>query len=472
MNGSIASSHCVAEQLELERKSAARRDTLLLCAFLCLYATAGLLLLTKLSLWLDEIIDLHLIRDFSLHEQIIRIPMNAGGVPLSYFVRDAFCSVLGYSTFAGRLPSLLFSILAAIGVFALARQMKLRYPALAAVLFCSMPIQFRYALESRPYSAMLAITIWATFVFRKQLAGPTISMAVVYGLLAVTGLYTQPYSIFIFAAHFLWVCTARRIPNRHTLLALVGIPLVVASFAFLPWEIWITSVWDHTASARQPYTLGIRTLLLLFHELTGAGYLGTAVIALLSTFGLIRAIRSSSERLFWLLCILVPTALALLTDQLFGYFFAIRQLLPITFPMLLLAAAGIETIWSRSRRRAILIFGFVLVTFLVGTVKFYRRPRENWMAAATILDQQGSAGSCISYSPPSSAELFRFFVRGLDRFSCPADLSRQYAIALGVSPYQGHDTERRLEALENLGFQLEMVWNQNGPKVCLLVRKH
>ncbi len=467
--GSIAS-HCVAEQLE--REPAARRDTLLLCAFLCLYLTAGLLLLTKLSLWLDEIIDLHLIRDFSLHEQIIRIPMNAGGVPLSYLVRDAFCSVLGYSTFAGRLPSLLFSILAAIGVFALARQMKLRYPVMAAVLFCLMPIQFRYALESRPYSAMLAITVWATFVFRKQLDRPTISLSAVYALLAVTGLYTQPYSIFMFAAHLLWVCTARRIPNRHTLLALVGLPIAVAALAFLPWQIWVTSAWEHTASDRQPYILGVRTILVLFHELTGAGYIGSAVIVLLSTFGLLRAIRYSSEQLFWVFCIVVPAASALFADKLFGYFFATRQVLPIVFPILLLSVAGIEKLIHTARNLAIPIFGCVLVTFLIGNLEFYRRPRGDWMAAANILNQQGSAGSCILFSPPISAELFRFFVRGLDRFSCPADLSRQYTIALGVSPYQGHDTERRLEALEHLGFQLEMVWNQNGPKVCLLVRKH
>src|SRR6185503_11065200 len=107
----------------------------------------------------------------------------------------------GYSVFAVRLPSVVFTVLTCVAVYILAWQANLRAPLLAAVLYAISPLTMRYAVEARPYAQ------------------------------AALGLFTQPYSIFVSVAHLLWVVLVKRNVRAAWL---AGTAVAVASLAFLP----------------------------------------------------------------------------------------------------------------------------------------------------------------------------------------------------------------------------------------------
>jgi hypothetical protein len=147
--------------------------------FLLLYATGLLWLLPRLSLWLDEILDLKAVRDLDFGGLMAYIAANGGGVPLGYLAQVCTVRSLGYSTFSGRLPSALFSLVACAGIFVMGRQLKLARPILATVIFCLCPLQLRYALEARPYSQALALSVWATVAFISLVEEPRFARAFV-----------------------------------------------------------------------------------------------------------------------------------------------------------------------------------------------------------------------------------------------------------------------------------------------------
>ncbi len=391
---------------------------------------------------------------------IVRIPINAGGVPLNYLVRAASIHLLGYSMFSSRLPSLVFSVAAAAGVFILARQMKLRFPLLAMVIFFSMPIQFRYALESRPYSQALAITIWATVVVLAQLKQPLISLAVAYGALALAGLYTQPYTIFVFIAHLLWLCLRCHERSDWRAILVTAIPIAVAGLAFLPWDLWVMRLWSHAAAAHIPYQVGAQSIPVLLHELVGGGYAGTIFILTLAAFGFLRA---NPAKLFWALYVFIPILLALLADRLFGYFFATRQVIAITAPLALLAALGAEHLWEKQKSFAVALCSLLLAAFVTGNFDFFQKPRENWQTASLILEQRAKQGACILFNPPQSADLYRFFVPDLNNFKCDSALPSSVLIA--NSPYAPAKPFRQT------GFKWQRTLNPQGPKIDLYHRE-
>ena len=95
--------------------------------FLAIYACALAALLPMLSLWLDEIYDLMVARMAHLADVLDYVPHVSGNVPLNYVVQFGSVHLLGFSAFAGRLPSAISSIMACAGVFVLARKLGIRW---------------------------------------------------------------------------------------------------------------------------------------------------------------------------------------------------------------------------------------------------------------------------------------------------------------------------------------------------------
>jgi hypothetical protein len=440
-------------------------------AFLSLYATCLFLLLSKLSLWLDELIDLKQIKDHDLAGLIAYIPVNAGGVPLNYLIRAASVHLFGYSRFAGRLPSLLFSLAACAGVFMLGRRLKLSYPLLGVLIFCLAPQQLRYALESRPYSQALALSIWATVVFIDLLATPAWTKASLYGLIALAGLYTQPYTIFIPIAHAVWLCCFSARPDRRRLLLYTGVPIALAGLAFLPWSSWAVHLWNVSAASHQRYAIGLRAVPMILRELVGAGYPGSAFTICLASIGVTAGLRNHRDRSFWALYTLLPVLLAVLADAIFGYFLAIRQMIFVLAPLSLLAALGIETLMRRSRAVAAASSLLLVATFLVGNVHFFQRPRENWESASEILQTLTARGSCVWFVPADSMDYYRFFAPQLPQHACPAGTLQSRSIAVAMSPYGSNNSRGVVKQLSENGFIKKAEFNPQGPRIELYERK-
>ncbi|HEY3940316.1 MAG TPA: hypothetical protein VGL97_23015 [Bryobacteraceae bacterium] len=438
--------------------------------FLSLYAAVLFSLVSKLSLWLDELIDLTQIQNHDLAGLIAYVPVNAGGVPLNYLIRFASVHLLGYSRFSERLPSLLFSLAACAGVFVLARRLKLSYPLLSILIFCSAPLQFRYALESRPYSQALAISIWATVVFLDLLTRVTWVRVFLYSLVALAGLYTQPFTIFVPLAHLVWLCFTVS-SNKRRLLLFTGGAIALAGLAFVPWYLSALHLWSQSMAAHKTYAIGLRAAPMIVRELVGAGYPGSVFTLCLASIGLTTGLSNNKDRSFWALYTLLPILLAVSADAIFGYFLAIRQMIFILTPLALLAALGLETLMRRSRGWGIAAASLLIVTFLIGNVRFFQRPRENWRSASAILENLTARGSCVWFIPADSIDFYRFFAPQLPQHACPSDVHGPGAIAVAISPYGATGAANIIKQLSENGFIQKAEFNPQGPRIELYERK-
>jgi uncharacterized membrane protein len=418
-----------------------------------------LCLLPRLSLWLDEILDLIGVRFYDLPRLIEYVPKNSGGVPLGYLVQVASVRALGYSPFAGRLPSAVFSILGAVGIVLLAKRFGLRWPALALAVFCLFPLQLRYALEARPYSQALAISIWMTLAFLRLRETPTPARIFLYWACIVAGLYTQPYSVFVAVAHFCWIVLSPSNGTKKRLLWTAGGALFLAALAFLPWYAYAHQFWrESIETSHFRSTINLKTPLLILRELVGAGYPGAILVLAAAGFGLAKSFRSDRDGLFWTLQLACPVFLALLADVMFGYFLAIRQMIFVLAPLAILCAAGWEVLMAR-RRIPAAIYGCLLLSILVyEDFEFFARPREDWQAASNLLAQEINQGRCAIFLPADSDRLYEFFNPDVSNRACPSDLTTARAVTVAVSPYESISAQRAFEArLSGLGFSRQIL---------------
>lgn len=85
-------------------ESARRSRFLSAAVFLTLYSICLLSVVPRLSLWLDEILDLIGVRFYDLPRLIRYIPTNSGGVPLGYLAQVATVRIFGFSAFSDGFP--------------------------------------------------------------------------------------------------------------------------------------------------------------------------------------------------------------------------------------------------------------------------------------------------------------------------------------------------------------------------------
>ena len=423
--------------------------------FLAVYACVLAGLLPVLSLWLDEIMDLMVVRSAGMRELLAGVAVNSGNAPLNYIIQFWTVHVLGYSPFAGRLPEAIFSLASCAGIYVLARRLGLRWPLLAVAVFALFPLQFRYALEARPYSMALALSIWSTVAFFRLLDQPrSLPRAALYTLSVAAGIYVLPFTLFVAVAHLAWA--------RREMLLRVGLAIAIAGLAFVPWYLHAVGNWRADPVVARAYeTVTWRVVPMILHELTGSGYVGTAlvIVGVIAGFAL-----GFANRWFWLLYLLVPAITALIADAAFGYFPAIRQIIFVLAPLALLFAVGVEGLFTRWPKAALILAAALLIAGVIGNVNFFRRPREDWRAAAAILASE----PCVMYSPPGSGPYYSFFIPELAGRDC-ADAAPR--VALVISPYALNNAfANRQRQLTDAGYAKRAEFNPATPRVEIYVR--
>ena len=424
--------------------------------FLAIYASALAALLPVLSLWLDEIYDLMVARMDRVADVLDYVPHVSGQVPLNYVIEFASVHLLGFSAFTGRLPSAISSVIACAGVFVLAKQMGLRRPVLAAVIFALFPLQLRYAMEARPYELALCLSIWATVAFLRVLERPgSVPRAALYCSSIAAGLFTFPYTLFVPLAHLISLRTYRRQPLLAATLA-----LGIAGAIFAPWYLHSVAWW-HTAVAigQLKGTITFRAVPMILRELVAAGYIGSLLVLAGFAYGLTKR----QDWPLWLLYFVVPIVCAVAADAWFGYFLAIRQVIFVLTPLALLFTAGVEALPPRP---AAILTGALLITLVVASISFFRRPREDWRAAAVILASE----PCVVYSPPDSRNLYAFSVPDLANRECTP--GQQPRVALAISPYDSKDSvTARQRQLSESGYTQHAKLNPAAPRIEIYTRR-
>jgi len=428
-----------------------------LILFLGIYFVCLAFLLPFQSLWLDEILGLIGVLAPDWSSLIAHLRTLPGNTPVGPLILGIPIRFAGYSVFAARLPSAIFSVAACMGIFVLASRLGLRRPLLAVLLFAACPLQFRYAIEARPYSLVLCLSVWSTVTFLHLLENPrSWVLASLYGVLAVVGIYVFAYALFVPTAHFLWLLASpKRWSENKRVMAVCGASIALAVLAIVPWYLYVRQDWKtYTAALRLGSFLDGRPIAVIAHELTGAGYVGNALIVVGAMLGIKRV---GSVRGFWIAYILFPVVLVIAGDLAFGYFLAIRQMIFVLPPLLLMFAAGTEPLgW-----KGCLLLAAFLAASLYADVGWFRRPREDWQAAAAAAVAQKNA--CISFVPPDAERLYLFFRPELRARECTTETD---SVTLAVSPY---DPERAYEStrrgLNVRGLTLKSRQGFTGPRV-------
>lgn len=445
--------------------------------FMAVYAAALAFLLPVLSLWLDEILTLAGARQPDFASVISYLKAVPGGTPLSLLAPAAAMRLFGDSDFAARLSSALASLATLPGIFWLGRRMGLRSPLLGVAVFALCQMQFRYAMEARPYALALCLSVWATVVFLALLDRPwSAARRVLYVALTLAGGYTLAYSLAVPGAHLAWLVLAPsgRDANRATgrrLRPAALAAIAVTGAALLAWYLYMRAGWaEVVAEQRLSAILSWGTPLMVLHELTGAGYFGSVLLVAVGAWGLWRNCLRGELHSFWFCYTLLPALLIPAADLMFGYFFAVRQMIYILAPLSLLFVAGAEAMGRNGRY----LIGLFLAVSLYADLNWMTRPREDWRAAAAEVQGQLSLGGCMAFVGQDAEMPFTYSHPRLGERRCSARseaavigaIGRPDRIVLAVSPYDPRGDRANVEAqLAELGYQLEGSWEFSGPVV-------
>ena len=401
------------------------------------YALVVLSFLSNLPLWFDEILQVIGTRGKSFAQIVEWLPSSAGAVPLPYLIQALTLDLLGYSLFSSRLPAALFSVLSCAALAWLARELRLQWPAVAVVILMALPLQWRYALEGRPYSQAMFFAILATVLALRLAQQPGPRRTALYSLVLVAGMYTLPLLVLLPVAHFVWVSLCMDEPLRRRVQVQVAITGAAATLVLAPWVVWANSRWAGAIAGNQGhFLLHPRLLLVLLHELPGGGYAASILLIAAAGAGLASHGITRSTRVLLALLVAVPLLGTLAIDATFDYFFAARQLILVLPALALLAAEGLRDLRSRGRALSTLLLAALLGTCVVGDFQWISRPRENWQLAASSL-KTVSGGPCILFAPPYSVDIYAFFEPDLALRDCSKQGSTalQGSMIVALSPY-------------------------------------
>jgi hypothetical protein len=401
------------------------------------YALVVLALLSKLPLWLDEILQVIGTRGTSFAQIVDWLPESAGAVPLPYFIQALAMDLAGYSVFSARFPAALFSVASCAALVWLARELRLQWTAVAVVLLMALPLQWRYALEGRPYSQAMFFAILVTVLALRLARAPGLLRTALYGLALIAALYTLPLLMLFPAAHLAWVSLCVDKPQRRRVQLQIGIAGAAAVLLLAPWVIWANSRWAEEIAGNQGhFLLHPRLFLVLLHELPGGGYAASILLLVAAGAGLASRGIARSTKVLLALLVAVPLVGTLAIDAIFDYFFAVRQLIPVLPALALLAAEGLRDLYSRRRALGTILFAALLGTCAVADFRWFLRPREDWQLAASSLKTVFQS-PCILFVPSDSVSIYAFFEPDLTSRDCskqsPPALRRSVVVAL--SPY-------------------------------------
>jgi len=374
-------------------------------------------------LWLDEILQLMDTRQPSATELMARLPLHdPGSAPLGYLAQQTALKLTGYSDWRARLPAVLFGAAAIFLTAILGAELGLRSGWRSAALLAVFPLTLRYGTEARMYSQALFFSALASWIYMRLARDPGWALAVAYWLALLACVYTQPYSISVGLAHFWWSVAQRQ--RKAAIFG--GTALALAVAAFLPWYWHANAMWTADLADTPGFSASLKTPLMIFREFCGAGYWGSALLAVLCALTISRRYLPPRALTLLLLLIVSPIAGAVAGDAVFGYFLAVRQFLWAMPAAAILAAAATEN-RSRVSHAATAILTVVCIW---QSVRFFSAPHENWRAAADALEDRVKLGDCLMVAPPAQASLYEFFHPELRHAGCTAD-----PIVLAVTPY-------------------------------------
>lgn len=380
---------------------------------MALAAALGLFEIGAKSLWRDEGYSV-LVAGLDL-PGVWRVisPREANG-GLYYLLLHAWM-VVGSSEGIVRSLSTVFAVATVPVLYALAlRLFDRRHAAVATLLFAVNAFVVRYAQEARGYTLVLFLVTAASYLLLRALDAPSMRSWTAFAVLGALSVYAHFFAGLVLAAHFAFAMSfaGRRKVSRRAIAATFALIAVLVSPLLVP----VTSV-SHLNWLDTPT---LRDFVGTFQSLAGAGgaallgaYFAICSVALVAA---VRRARGAEGRdaawrwAFLLSWLFVPIVASFLFSVLAKPVFTPRYLIVSLPPLVLLAAAGVESIAGAWLRRSALA---LLVALSVrGLALWYSGyPKEDFRAAATYIVARAEPGDGIAFHSVGTRAPFDYYVR-------------------------------------------------------------
>lgn len=409
-------------------------------AFLSVYAALAFALLGRTPLWLDELQQLGNAWRRTPGQLLRWTEISPGAVPLPAFVQQLVLRVLGYSTFAARVPAACFGVLAGCAFAVVLRRVGVRRRLVALALFLFLPLQFRYALEARGYSQGLFCSVAALWLFLELSKRPSLRMAFAYFLAIAIGIYSQPFTLFPVAGQVVSAFSKgpARVARLHAISA-----AALACLTYLPWRWLQRRALESVTPEHDVFSLAQIRPLVLLHDFVGGGYVCTVCILALALFGLLYGSPELPRGLL-VSMVAIPFVGCIATDALFSYFFADRQLLFAMPGLVLLAAGGVDAVW---KKRPIFLAALLASFFIAASVTDWRDatvPKDDLARAAGAIASSMEPGACVIAAPPEEIAYYVFFHPELDSRVCREPLNSPEVVTVISDNWSGAENRRKL----------------------------
>ena len=403
-------------------------ECLALGAVLILAAALRFFHLDYQSFWFDEALSTRLAAHDTLRALLTALRGDVHP-PLYFLLLHYWIRWCGDSDVALRSLSVLFGLLTIVPLYALARMIMSRGPALlGCVLFACSSFQVWYAQEARMYSLLGLLSVCATLALLKLLLQSRWVWALIYGAAAAALLYTQYMGALLLAAHgvtaLAYLAAHTHVQPAKLLLRGCG-ACVFALLLLLPW-LDTFCVHLHRVSAdfwaARPAAADFFALYFKFFAYEAlarhgiAAVLGAILLAAAASAGVTlvrRAQGNASMRwggVVLLLSLLLPPLAGWLISHGSSSIWIARAFSPSAFSMYLLAAYAALSLPLPAARRAAAA-ALVLLCTLFYPAMYFRPAKEQWRRAAHIVALYARTGDEAVFDDPGVEIAFRRYYR-------------------------------------------------------------
>jgi mannosyltransferase len=407
---------------------------------------------------------------------------------LYYLLLWPVARIAGTGEFATRLPSAVAMAAAAAGVTAIAARLGSRRAGLCAgLMFALLPAVTGQGHDARPYAAVTAATVLASYLLVRVAEDPRPRWFAAYGLSLVGVGYLQMFGLLLLPAHAVTLIgllrgraagapVLRRWLVTATAAVVTVVPIVILGWVQRAQIAWIPEPgWSDVSS--------------LVTMLTASSVAPAIVIGLLCVLGVVRSRAAPDRALVWVaLPWMVLPPLILLAASVIKPVYFTRYVTYCLPAAALLAGAGIAAMGGRMGwpKR---VGALALVAALVWPVQLSMRvPGGGMQMVAEFLSAHERPGDAIVYPAPSVPPWYLAYPEGFSRLrdlslaQTPGEAGRLFgtAVARPVLLRREEGVRRIWMVLEQgqkpagyvaPGFRLAHQWNLRGYQPVLLFTK-
>lgn len=385
------------------------------------------------SLWLDEAININVVKSVDLNTLIFHYALGDFHPPLFHIILKGWTELylnilhLPEYEFIYRLPSVLFGILTIYVLYLIGRKLFDKHTALiAAALLATSPLHIYYSQEARMYMLATFLTSLSVYFFISILKKDRLIYW--FGFIVSTALmlYSDYLPYFIIPVYVLYLVVNFRKISKTTLKAFVPALLLICAL-ITPWLILLPAqlsaglsaaaaspAWAQVVGTPNLQTLGVTFVKFVIGRVSIENNLIYALVFLpigifVTALLMLSLLRSNTRRSFLYYWFLLPTVLAFgfaFVIPIFAYF-RLTYVLPAFY---LLLASAITVVNFPPLARTLLTLS--LAINIVPLFFYFTNPqfqREDWRAATNYIQSQATPQTVVLFESNYTTGPFDYY---------------------------------------------------------------